>query len=144
MINGIYSWTEENNSGFLLVVVSYFGALHLKIHYLISYPTNITAALPLSFPIILFHRICFNLSKSNPLVFHIFIFLQKLKIMLDIKKTYLTDENKRPVPVQVDIKTFEKMEQLLEDYALGKLIEENDPEENLSLIEAQEYYNQLF
>lgn len=63
--------------------------------------------------------------------------------MLDIKKTYLTDENKRPVAVQVDIKTFEKMEQLLEDYALGKFIEENDPEENLSLNEAQEYYNQL-
>jgi hypothetical protein len=74
---------------------------------------------------------------------NIFIFLQKLKIMLDIKKTYLTDENKRPVAVQIDIKTFEKMEQLLEDYALGKFIEENDTEENLSLNEAQEYYNQL-
>jgi hypothetical protein len=35
------------------------------------------------------------------------------------------------------------MEQLLEDYALGKLIEENNQEENLSLNEAQEYYNQL-
>ncbi len=35
------------------------------------------------------------------------------------------------------------MEQLLEDYALGKLIEENNLEENLSLNEAQEYYNQL-
>ncbi len=49
--------------------------------------------------------------------------------MLDIKKTYLTDEKKRPVAVQVDIETFEKIEQLLEDYALGKLIEENDSEE---------------
>jgi hypothetical protein len=63
--------------------------------------------------------------------------------MLNIKKTYLTDENKRPVAVQIDIETFEKMEQLLEDYALGKLIEENNQEENLSLNEAQEYYNQL-
>jgi hypothetical protein len=35
------------------------------------------------------------------------------------------------------------MEQLLEDYALGKFIEENVPEENLSLNEAQQYYNQL-
>jgi hypothetical protein len=64
--------------------------------------------------------------------------------MPDIKKIYLTDENRRPIAVQIDIKTFEKMEQLLEDYALGKLIEENNPEENLSLNEAQEYYNQLF
>jgi len=63
--------------------------------------------------------------------------------MLNIKKTYLTDENKRPVAVQIDIETFEKMEQLLEDYALGKLIEQNNQEENLSLNEAQEYYNQL-
>jgi hypothetical protein len=63
--------------------------------------------------------------------------------MLDIKKTYLTDEKKRPVAVQVDIETFEKMEQLLEDYALGQLIEENDPGENLPLKEAQEYYHKL-
>ena len=62
--------------------------------------------------------------------------------MLDIKKTYLTDEKKRPIAVQIDIKTFEKMEQLLEDYALGKLIEENETDEYLNLNEAQEYYNQ--
>ena len=63
--------------------------------------------------------------------------------MLKIKKTYLTDEKKRPVAVQVDIKTFEKMEQLLEDYALGQLIEANDPDENLSLNEAEEYYHKI-
>lgn len=63
--------------------------------------------------------------------------------MPDIKKTYPNDENKLPVAVQIDIKTFEKMEQLLEDYALGKLIEENNQEENLSLNEAREYYKQL-
>jgi hypothetical protein len=102
------------------------------------------SALPLLFSIILFSQNLFNLSKGNPLEFHIFIFLQKLKIMLDIKKTYLTDEDGRPIAVQIDIKTFEKMEQLLEDYALGKLIEENNPEGNLSMNEAQEYYNQLF
>lgn len=60
--------------------------------------------------------------------------------MLKIKKTYLTDEHKRPVAVQVDIETFEKIEQLLEDYALAQLIKENDPMENLSLNEAQAYY----
>ena len=63
--------------------------------------------------------------------------------MLDIKKTYLTDEKKRPVAVQVDIETFEKMEQLLEDYALAHFIQENNPGENLSLNEAQEYYRKL-
>ncbi len=63
--------------------------------------------------------------------------------MLNIKKTYLTDEKKRPVAVQVDIETFQRMEQLLEDYALGQFIEENDPNENLSLNEAKEYYRKL-
>jgi hypothetical protein len=63
--------------------------------------------------------------------------------MLPIKKKYLTDEKKRPVAVQVDIKTFEKMEELLEDYALGQFIEENDPGENLSLNDAKEYYQKF-
>ncbi len=60
--------------------------------------------------------------------------------MLKIKKKYLTDEKNRPVAVQVDIKTFKHIEQVLEDYALGQLIEENDPDESLTLNEAKEYY----
>ena len=63
--------------------------------------------------------------------------------MLKIKKRFLTDENKNPVAVQLDIKTFEKIEQLLEDYALGKFIEQNDPVDNLSLQEAKEFYRKL-
>lgn len=63
--------------------------------------------------------------------------------MLDIKKTYVTDSKKRPLAVQVDIKTFERIEQVLEDYALGKLIEENDQEDILSVAEAKAYYSKL-
>lgn len=63
--------------------------------------------------------------------------------MLKIKKKYLTDENNRAVAVQLDIKTFERIEQLLEDYALGQLIEENEPYDTLSLNEAEEYYKKL-
>jgi hypothetical protein len=39
--------------------------------------------------------------------------------MLQINKVYVTDENKHPIAVQEDIRTFEKIEMLLEDYALG-------------------------
>jgi hypothetical protein len=60
--------------------------------------------------------------------------------MLKINKKYVTDENKRPFAVQVDIETFEKMENLIEDCALGQLINENDPAERLNLQEAKEYY----
>ena len=63
--------------------------------------------------------------------------------MLKIKKIYVTDENKRPIAVQVDIRTFEKIEQLLEDYAMGQLINENDPDDNLELDEAENYYREL-
>ena len=60
--------------------------------------------------------------------------------MLLINKVYVTDENKHPIAVQVDIKTFEKIEMLLEDYALGQFISENKPEDTLSVNEAKAYY----
>ncbi|MEA3446394.1 MAG: hypothetical protein U9R19_16895 [Bacteroidota bacterium] len=63
--------------------------------------------------------------------------------MLNIEKTYLTDKNKHPIAVQIDINTFEKIEQLLEDYALGKLIDENTPDDNLTVNEAKEFYKKL-
>jgi len=63
--------------------------------------------------------------------------------MLEIKKTYVTDSKRRPVAVQVDIETFERMEQLLEDYALGQFIEENNPEDILSVADAKAYYESL-
>jgi len=63
--------------------------------------------------------------------------------MLKIKKTYVTDEKKNPIAVQIDIDTYQKIEQLLEDYALGQLIDDNDPGENLSLNEAKTYYEKL-
>ena len=58
--------------------------------------------------------------------------------MLEIKKLILTDQKKRPIAVQIDIETFEKMERLLEDYALGQYIKENDPADNLTIQEAKE------
>jgi glycerophosphoryl diester phosphodiesterase len=88
------------------------------------------------------HKFFYKKQPVSSLIYGKFHTFTK-KNMLDIKRTYLTDENRRPIAVQIDIKTFEKIEQLLEDYALGKLIEENNPEENLSLNEAQEYYQQL-
>ena len=63
--------------------------------------------------------------------------------MNTIKKKYIVDEDQQTVAVQIDIADFEKLEQLFEDYALGKLIEENDPNDILSLDEAKKLYNQL-
>ncbi len=60
-----------------------------------------------------------------------------------IKKKYIVDEDQKKVAVQIDIADFEKIEQILEDYALGQLIEENDPAENLDLQEAKNFYDRL-
>ena len=64
-------------------------------------------------------------------------------MMEAIKKRYIVDEDQKKIAVQIDIADFEKIEQILEDYALGRLIEENNPEENLDLQEAKKYYDQL-
>ena len=61
--------------------------------------------------------------------------------METIRKKYIVDEQQQTIAVQIDIADFEKIEQLLEDYALGKILEENDPSDNLTLVDAKAYYN---
>jgi hypothetical protein len=66
-----------------------------------------------------------------------------MRAMLKIKKKYVTDEKNNPLAVQIDIETFKKIEQLLEDYALGQFILENDPDDALSLEDGKAYYKNL-
>lgn len=63
--------------------------------------------------------------------------------METIKKRYIVDENRQTVAVQIDIADFKKLEQIFEDYALGKIMEENDPTNVLPLNEARTYYDSL-
>ncbi|MEA5624087.1 hypothetical protein [Nostoc sp. UHCC 0251] len=44
--------------------------------------------------------------------------------MLEVHKNYVLDENQQPIAVQIPIAEFEKIEEILEDYGLAKLIEE--------------------
>ncbi len=60
-----------------------------------------------------------------------------------IKKKYIVDEKNRKVAVQIDIKTYQKLEELLENYALVQLMKENEGEETLDIEQAKEYYEQL-
>lgn len=62
--------------------------------------------------------------------------------MLKIKKEYIVNSNKKKA-VLIDIETFEKLEELLENYGLGKYMEEIDDEEALNINEAKEYYDIL-
>ena len=60
--------------------------------------------------------------------------------MKTIKKKYIVDEQEKKVAVQIDIDDFNKIERILEDYALGQLIEENDPDEAMDLNTAKKRY----
>lgn len=63
--------------------------------------------------------------------------------MDQIKRKYIVDEDNRKVAVQLDINTFNKIEEVLENYALVQLIKENEADDTLSVEEAKEYYQKL-
>jgi RelB Antitoxin alpha helical domain len=63
--------------------------------------------------------------------------------MLTIEKKYIVNEHAKKVAVQLDIKTYEKMERLLEDYVLAEKIKENRDEDRLELNEARAFYARL-
>lgn len=60
-----------------------------------------------------------------------------------LKKKYIINEKNEKIAVQLDLKTFQKIEQLIEDYALGKYLEETPSSDILNLNEAKSYYSKL-
>lgn len=64
--------------------------------------------------------------------------------MDELEKAYIVDEENRRVAVQIDIKTFNKIEEILEDCALGRLIEEHSGEEAFEHKRALAYYQSLW
>ena len=63
--------------------------------------------------------------------------------MNDIKRKYIVDENNNKVAVQLDLNTFNQIEEVLENFALVQFMKENDKDTILSLKEAKSYYNKL-
>lgn len=63
--------------------------------------------------------------------------------MLKIKRRYIVNEDEKKVAVQLDIKTFEKIERLLEDYVLAESIKSNKETDRLTVNEAKVYYQKL-
>ena len=60
-----------------------------------------------------------------------------------IEKQYIVNENHETIAVQIDIKTFEKLEEILENYALVQLMKETEEEPALDLDKAKLYYQHL-
>ncbi|HOW74638.1 MAG TPA: hypothetical protein P5102_14300 [Candidatus Competibacteraceae bacterium] len=63
---------------------------------------------------------------------------------MQIKRQYIVDELNRKVAVQLDIETFTKIEETLENYGLIRLMEAEEPDnEVFNLEQAQLYYRTL-
>jgi len=62
---------------------------------------------------------------------------------MEIKRQYIIDERNRKVAVQLDIETFERIEEALENYGLIQLMQEESDDELLELESAREYYRTL-
>lgn len=60
--------------------------------------------------------------------------------MLNIHKYYVYDESRNPVAVQIPIVDFKRIEEVLENYGLSKLMDETASEESLTGESALEYY----
>lgn len=63
--------------------------------------------------------------------------------MAEIQRKYIVDEKNQRVAVQLDIETFERMEEIIENYGLAQLMREVENETPLSVQEAQTYYSTL-
>ena len=62
---------------------------------------------------------------------------------MDITKNYIVDSNNNKIAVQIPIKEFEKLEELLENHVLSNLIDEVKDGESLEYGKAVEYYKSL-
>jgi len=60
-----------------------------------------------------------------------------------INPNYIVDEHNHKIAVQLDINTYNQITETLENFALYKLMEEDDDKEVLSLNDAREYYKLL-
>ncbi len=63
--------------------------------------------------------------------------------MTDIPRKYIKDERNQTIAVQLDIDTFEKIEELLENYGLVELMKQTEGTEKLAAAEAKTFYRTL-
>lgn len=63
--------------------------------------------------------------------------------MLTIHKKIVLDEQQKPFAVQIPVEEFERLEEVIENYGLSKLIDEVSNNERLSVKDAKKYYQSL-
>jgi hypothetical protein len=63
--------------------------------------------------------------------------------MLEIHKNIVLDESQKPIAVQIPIEEFERLEEIIENYGLARLMEDVSNDEQLSVQEAKSVYRSL-
>ena len=62
---------------------------------------------------------------------------------MEIHKTFVLDEDQRPIAVQIPIEEFERLEEVIENYGLAKMIDAVLDDEQLSVQEAKTLYRSM-
>jgi hypothetical protein len=62
---------------------------------------------------------------------------------MELHKNIVFDENQRPVAVQIPIAEFQRLEEVIENYGLSKLMDEGSDNEQLSIHEGKAFYRSL-
>lgn len=63
--------------------------------------------------------------------------------MLEIHKKIVLGEDQKPFAVLIPIEEFERLEEIIENYGLTRLIDEVKDDERFSVREAKRYYKSL-
>lgn len=63
--------------------------------------------------------------------------------MLELHKKIVIDENSKPVAVQIPIEEFDRLEEIIENYGLSKLMDEVKSDERVTFEDAKKYYQSL-
>ncbi len=62
---------------------------------------------------------------------------------MEIRKRYVVDDENRKVAVQLDMGTFEKIEDTLENYGLAQMMLDKEDDEILETEDAKAFYSKL-
>ena len=66
-----------------------------------------------------------------------------LTYTLEIKKQFVVNEKNQKIAVQIDIDTFKKIEDLLENHILAQIMKESSEDKSYNVENARAYYQQL-
>lgn len=62
---------------------------------------------------------------------------------MKLQPNYIVDSHNHKIAVQIDIQTYEKITEALENHALYKFMDERKEDEKLSIKDARSYYASL-